>query len=123
MHETPRDRATPRKPWTYDVLLHPRPGGLREARPLNSADPLIRIGSDRTVDGREGDVERQQDRRGRRWCPLRPRDLRRVVLLLAAGRRVLGIRLGDLPEGDPLARVHGLRSVQGTRGMTPKARA
>jgi len=38
-------------------------------------------------------------------------DLRCVVLLLAAGRLVLEIRLGDLPQGGPLAGGHGLRGV------------
>jgi len=41
-----------------------------------------------------------------------------VVLLLAAGRRVLGVHLGALPEGNPLAGVHGLRRVQGARRVT-----
>jgi hypothetical protein len=38
--------------------------------------------------------------------------------LLAAGRRVLGTRLGYLPESHPLAGVHGLRGVLGPRRVT-----
>jgi hypothetical protein len=37
------------------------------------------------------------------------------------GGLVLGIRLGDLSEGDLRACVHGLRGVQSTRGVTPKS--
>jgi hypothetical protein len=37
-----------------------------------------------------------------------PWNLRRVALLLAAGRLVLGVRTGDLPDGDLLACIHGV---------------